>query len=120
VHLDQKTFPEMLSREKELKWIRKLAIEYDNIRAAVDWGLSSDPISVMRLVRSLIYLMVVTSYAGEGHRWGAEALEQVERLTSSGRNLTAEEKQYRARLLAGMSIMSFSMEDNRATDMEAE
>ena len=112
--------PEMLTREKELDWIKKLESEYDNIRTAVEWGLSTDPIAVMRLVRSLTYLYVVTSYSSEGHRWGEEALEQVRLLTDKGRILTADDNLYRARLIASMSIMSFSMGDNRATALEAE
>jgi len=111
---------EMRTREKELDWIKRLETEYDNIRTAVEWGLSNDPIVVMRLVWSLTLLFVVTSYASEGHRWGAEALEQVKLLTDNGRILTAEENLYRARLIAGMSIMSFSMGDNRTTALEAE
>src|SRR3970282_2300542 len=35
--------PEMLTREKELDWTKKLEIEYDNIRTAIEWGLSNDP-----------------------------------------------------------------------------
>lgn len=120
LEMTETAMPEMLTREKELGWIRKLETEYDNIRTAVEWGLSENPIAAMRLVRSLTYLFVVTSYASEGHRWGAEALARVKTLTENGKNLTDEENLYKARLIAGLSIMSFSMGDNRAAAMEAE
>jgi tetratricopeptide (TPR) repeat protein len=120
LEMAETAMPEMLTREKELSWINRLEIEYDNIRAAVEWGLFENPIAVMRLVRSLTYLFVVTSYASEGHRWGVEALTQVETLTVNGKNLTDEENLYKARLIAGLSIMSFSMGDNRAAAIEAE
>jgi predicted ATPase/class 3 adenylate cyclase len=120
LEMAETAMPEMLTREKELIWFRKLETEYDNIRIAVEWGLSNDPIAVMRLVRALTYFFVLTSYSSEGHRWGADALGQVRILTHNGKILTAEENLYRARLIAGMSIMSFSMGNIRATTTEAE
>jgi len=113
-------FPEMLTREKDLYWAEKLETEYDNLRAAVDWGLAHDPIATMRLIRSLTYLFVVTNYYGEGHHWGEEALKHVKSLTDKGKVLTEEENLYKARLLASMSTMSLTMGDTRKTLMEAE
>lgn len=113
-------FPEMATREKDLYWAEKLEIEYDNIRAAVNWGLAHDPIATMRLIRSLTYLFVLTNYSGEGHHWGEETLKHVKSLTDSGKILTDEENLYTARLLASMSTMAFSMGDNRTAYMEAE
>jgi tetratricopeptide (TPR) repeat protein len=109
--------PDMLAKDKELVWIKRLQIEYDNIRTAVEWGLSNDPISVARIVYALTFLMVVTSFAGEGHRWGEKALKEID---SAGKNRSDEEKLYRARLLVGMGVMSFSMGDNETSRMEAE
>ena len=110
----------MATREKELYWAEKLETEYDNIRAAVNWGLSHEPIATMRLIRSLIYLFVITNYSSEGHRWGEEALKHAKSLTDNGKILTDEEILYKARLLASMSIMAFSMGDNRTASIEAE
>ena len=120
LEMAETAFPEMLTREKELQWIRKLEIEYDNIRVAVNWGIANNPIATMRLVRSLTYLFIVTSYAMEGHRWGKAVLEQVKLLVANGKILTAEEEIHMARLLAAMSTMSLSLGDNQATAMEAE
>ena len=120
LEMTETAMPEMLTREKELEWIRKLEVEYDNIRTAVEWSLSNDPIAAMRLVRSLTYWFVVTSYSSEGYHWGEEVLKRVKLLTNNGRSLTTEENLYRARLIAAMSIMSFSMGDNQAAAMEAE
>jgi len=118
--MTETAMPEMFTREKELGWINKLEIEYDNLRTAVEWGLSNDPIAAMRLIRALTYLFVVTSYASEAHRWGVAALEEVKLRTENGKILTDDEKLYKARLIAGLSIMSFSMGDNRTAYMEAE
>jgi predicted ATPase/class 3 adenylate cyclase len=108
--------PEILVKEKELGWINCLQMEYDNIRTAIEWGLSNDPVAVARLVYSLSSLMVVLSSAGEGHRWGEKALKEID---DSGKNKSDEEKLSRARLLVSMGIMSFSMGDNQTSRSEA-
>ena len=120
LEMAETAMPEMLTREKELDWIKRLEAEYDNIRAAVEWGLSSDPIAVVRLIRSLAYLFVVTTYSSEGHSWALKAIERIKLLTDSGQILTTEQIIYRARLLSAMSIMSFSMGDNQTSKLEAE
>jgi len=120
LEMAETAMPEMLTREKELDWAKKLEIEYDNIRTAIEWGLSNDPIAVMRLVRSLTYLFLQTIYSSEGHRWAEAALEKVKLFTDNGRILTAEENLHKARLVASMSIMSFTIGDYRAAITEAE
>ena len=120
VEMGEISVPEIFNKEKELEWLNRLETEYDNFRTAIEWGLSSDPFAVARLVYSLTYLMVITSYAGEGHRWGVEALEKIKLLRDSGHVLTTEEKVYKARLLVSMGIMSFSMGDNPSTIREAD
>lgn len=112
--------PEMLKKDKELSWLKRLEGEYDNIRTAIEWGLSYDPFAVLRIVYSLTYFMVVTSYASEAHRWGVEALERVKLLTENGRALTGEEKAYRAKGIGSLAIMSFTMGDNQTAVLEAE
>ena len=113
-------YPEMMTREKDLYWAGKLETEYDNIRAAVNWGLAHDPIATMRLIRSLTYLFVQTNYSSEGHRWGEEALKHVKSLTGNGKVLTDEENLYKAKLLASMSVLALSIGDTRTMYMEAE
>jgi len=108
--------PEILAREKELEWIHRLQMEYDNIRTAIEWALSNNPLAAARIVYSLSSLSVVRSSAGEGHRWGEKALKEID---NSGKNKTNEEKLIRARLLVSMGIMSFSMGDNQASRSEA-
>jgi predicted ATPase/class 3 adenylate cyclase len=108
--------PEMVKKEKELEWIYRLRIEFDNIRAAVEWGLSNDPFAVARIIYALSFVAVVTNFGGEGHRWGEKALKEIDAL---GKNKTDEEELSRARLLVSMGIMSFSMGDNQTSRLEA-
>ncbi|MFL7871259.1 MAG: adenylate/guanylate cyclase domain-containing protein [Anaerolineales bacterium] len=107
--------PELLKRASELEWLKRLETEYDNIRTAVEWGLSNDPFAAMRMVYFLMFFMMTKSHSGEGHRWGAEVLKQVD----NGSSLTVEENEQKGRLLASLSILSFSMGDNQAAIREA-
>lgn len=107
--------PELLKREHELEWLRRLEAEYDNFRTAVEWGLSNDPFAVMRMVYLLTFFIITKGHAGEGHRWGREALKR-----HTNRKLpTTEENVHKGRFLATMSLLSFSMGDNQTTCVEA-
>jgi len=107
--------PELLQREHELEWLNRLENEYDNIRTAIEWGLSDDPFAVIRMVYLLLFFMMTKSHSGEGRRWGREALKRID----DGRTLTDEEKNQKGRLLSSLSILSFSMGDNQATIRES-
>jgi predicted ATPase/class 3 adenylate cyclase len=116
LEMAETALPQILTREKELGWIHRLQMEYDNLRTAIEWGLSNNPLTAARIVYSLSSLMVVLNSAGEGHRWGGKALKEID---DSGKNKTDEEKLVRARLLVSMGIMSFSMGDNQTSRSEA-
>ncbi|HKJ39771.1 MAG TPA: adenylate/guanylate cyclase domain-containing protein [Anaerolineales bacterium] len=100
---------------RETEWISRLQTEFDNIRTAVEWGLSNDPFATARIMYALTYLMVMTNYAGETHRWGELTLKVIDNL---GKDLSEEEQLHRARLLVSMMIMSFVMGDNEASRKE--
>jgi predicted ATPase/class 3 adenylate cyclase len=108
--------PQLRTRANELQWLKLLETEYDNIRTAIEWGLSDDPFAVMRMVYLLMFFMITKSHTGEGHRWGAEALRQID----EGKPLSIEQNGHKGRLLASMSILSFSMGDNQTTRTEAD
>lgn len=108
--------PGLLKRSHELEWLTRLETEYDNIRTAIEWGLSIEPVAVMRIVYLLTFFMITKNHSGEGHHWGVEALKQ----NSDRKPLNTEENVYKGRLLATMSVFSFSMGDNRTTRIEAD
>jgi predicted ATPase/class 3 adenylate cyclase len=112
--------PELLKRGRELELINRLNTEYDNIRTAVEWGVSNDPFAVMRMIYSLTQFFVVTTFASEGHRWGVDALKQADLLAENRLPMTKEHIAPKARLLASMSMMSFSMGDLKKSGAEAE
>ena len=112
--------PELVKKAHELEWITRLKTEYDNIRAAIEWGLTNNSTAVMRMVYALTQFLIVTTFASEGHRWGTEVLKQVEVLDGNRGSFTTEQVRQKAKLMTGMSIMSFSMGDIKKSGMEAE
>ena len=108
--------PELLKRDNEAEWIKRLSAEYDNIRAAIEWGLSTDPFAALRIISLLSQFLLVTTFAIEGHRWGTAALKQVNAQT----NLTDEQLKIKARGMASLSFLSFSMGDTVRSGEEAE
>jgi tetratricopeptide (TPR) repeat protein len=104
-----------LVKGREIEWINRLQTEFDNIRTAVEWGLSNDPFATARMIFALAFLMVMTSYSGEAHRWGELTLKTIDDL---GRELSDEEQLHRARLLVSMMVMSFAMGDNETSRKE--
>ena len=112
--------PELLKRDHEVEWTKRLEAEYDNIRAAVEWGLSNDPFAVLGMIYSLSQFLLVTTFAIEGHRWGTAALKRVDLLAKPGEALTDEQLAFKAKGIASLSFLSFSMGDTAKSGMEAE
>jgi len=112
--------PELLKREHEVEWTKRLEAEYDNIRTAVEWGLSKDPFAVLGMIYALSQFLLVTTFAIEGHRWATAALKQVDSLAEPGEPLTAEQLALKAKGLASLSFLSFSMGDTAKSGLEAE
>ena len=108
-------FPELQTRARELYWIKRLEPEVDNIRAAVEWSLSNDPYVVARIVYFAAGIMASTNLAFEGHRWGTEAIKQIEQ----GSPLSTEKTLHKGRLLTGMSLCSFTVGDLQLSKKEA-
>jgi len=108
--------PELLRGKNEVEWIERLSTEYDNIRTAIEWGLTNDPFDVLRMIASLGQFWLITNFSIEGHRLGSAALKQVNALT----NLTDEQLAIKARGIAGLAFLSFSLGDTVRSGVEAE
>jgi len=111
---------ELRKREHELEWVNRLQTEYDNIRTAIEWGMSNDPFAATRMIYSLTQFLIVTTFASEGHRWGMAALKKLDLLAKNNESTTHEYITHKARLMASMSTMSFSMGDTRKSGEEAQ
>jgi hypothetical protein len=64
-----------LSRDEPVAWLGRLEAEYDNMRAALDWTLCSDPTAALRLAGVLGRFWQVRSRLTEGREWLERALE---------------------------------------------
>ena len=69
-----------LLEEAALRWIHRLEAEYDNLRAAFEWGMEINVVSVLKMAHSLQYFWYRRGYETEGLKWIEQALEQIQSL----------------------------------------
>jgi len=82
--LAEEAEPELWQGARQTEWIETLALEQDNLRAALEWSASdTSPDSLARLGRALLRFWYMRAQAGEGRRWLAKALERSEDLSPS-------------------------------------
>ena len=64
-----------LTRADQLRWLRLLQSEHDNLRAALEWGLTSNPAGgTLELATRLHYFWLKRGYFAEGQHWLERAL----------------------------------------------
>jgi non-specific serine/threonine protein kinase len=74
LHLAEAAEPE-LKRSDQAVWLERLAMEHDNLRAALRWSLDINrPEIGLRLAISLARYWEIRGHFGEGRRWFAELL----------------------------------------------
>jgi len=103
---------EKLKGRDQVLWQRRMSAEQDNLRAALEWGLSRDPDSALRIVGAANLFWTAGGYSAEGFRWTQKALEQVEK-TPLPKDITNEQRlAARARALRGQTRLYLSLGDN--------
>jgi predicted ATPase/DNA-binding CsgD family transcriptional regulator len=84
--------------------------ELDNLRAALQWALQTQPMMALRVVS--IFMLVgfwnVRGYPAEGRRWAEQALKQTETYT------TPETLGVRARALIAVAYLKMTQGDNQS------
>jgi non-specific serine/threonine protein kinase len=93
-------------------WAKKLRAEYDNIRVALEWGLSEAIESALRIVGALPYFWITQGIAVEGRRWATEVLEKAGPGLAEEDRLEIEQLTTRAKATLSLSIIATDLGDN--------
>ena len=111
---------ENLKGRDQVRWQNCMAAELDNLRAALEWGLSRNPDSALRIVGAANLFWTAGGYSAEGFRWTQKALEQVEKIPVP-QGITMEQRLVtRAKALRGLTRLYLSLGDNANAKRVAE
>ncbi|HSA99346.1 MAG TPA: hypothetical protein VLE49_01765, partial [Anaerolineales bacterium] len=111
---------EKLKSADQVPWQSRMSAEQDNLRAALEWGLSRNPDSALRIAGAANLFWTAGGYSAEGFRWTQQALEQVEK-TPLPQGITSEQRLVaRARALRGLTRLYLSLGDNASARHVAE
>ena len=111
---------EHLQGRDQLLWGNLMAEEQDNLRAALEWGLSRNAYSALRIAGAANLFWTASGYSAEGFRWTQQALEQVDK-GSLADSITAEQRRVAcAKALRGLTRLYLSLGDNANARRAAE
>jgi non-specific serine/threonine protein kinase len=72
----ERGYPYTRGGPKQMRWLRRLDAEYDNLRAALEWSLSGADIELgLRLAGALGYFWWRWHHLADGHRWMTRAID---------------------------------------------
>ena len=111
---------ENLRGGEQMVWQKRMADAQDNLRAALEWGLSRHPDRALRLAGAANLFWTAGGYSAEGFRWTQTALEQVEKIPLP-EGITPEQRRLaRAKALCGLTRLYLSLGDNTNAKRVAE
>lgn len=111
---------ENLQRGEQIVWQNRMAVELDNLRSALEWGLIKDPVSALRIAGAANLFWTAGGYSAEGFRWTMRALEEVEQLPASQSSSSELRLAARAKALRGLARLFLSLGDNASAKRAAE
>jgi predicted ATPase/class 3 adenylate cyclase len=94
-----------------LDWVNRLEAEYDNLRAAIEWGMDNNVMAVLRMAGALPNFWFRRGYENEGIKWIHEALEHVKTLPEVDGEAAQERLTIIAKSWQSVSFMAFSQGD---------
>lgn len=112
VKFSEETGPYM-DTSQVLDWIPKLDAEYDNVRAAFEWGMDHDIEACLQIVGSLAYYWFRRGHGAEGIQMAEDAFARSKALWSANDAYSQRQLLLRARALQAMSFLCYSQGDNR-------
>ena len=109
-----------LQSRDQIVWGNRMAVEQDNLRAALEWGIRSNPYSALRIAGAFNLFWTAGGYSAEGFRWTQKALEETGKIHAPN-GLTNEQKLVaRAKALRGFTRLYLSLGDNANAKRAAE
>ncbi len=111
---------ENLKGRDQILWQNRMSAEQDNLRVALEWGLSRNPESALRIAGAANLFWTAGGYSAEGFRWTQKALEQVEKISDPNTITTGQRLVARARALRGLTRLYLSLGDNAKAKGAAE
>ena len=111
---------EKLKGGEQIVWQNRMAAEQDNLRTALEWGLSRNPDSALRIAGAANLFWTAGGYSAEGFRWTKSALERIEKIPEPT-GITIEQRlEARARALRGLARLYLSLGDNASAKRAVE
>jgi tetratricopeptide (TPR) repeat protein len=92
-------------------WVSKLEAEYDNLRAAFEWGMENNVLTVLKMASSLQYFWYRRGYETEGRNWIKEALEHTQSLPAVEGDALQERMTIIGKAWQAMSFLASSQGD---------
>jgi predicted ATPase/class 3 adenylate cyclase len=111
---------EHLKGGQQLVWQNRMAEEQDNLRAALEWGLSRNPDCALRIAGAANLFWTAGGYSAEGFRWTQKALELVEKIPIPTGVTFEQRRVARAKALRGLARLYLSLGDNANAKRVAE
>lgn len=104
----------------QVLWHRRMSVEQDNLRAALEWALNTNPDSALRIAGATNLFWTAGGYSAEGFRWTQTALEKTEK-TAVPHGISTEQRLVaRAKALCGLTRLYLSLGDNANAKRVAE
>ncbi len=111
---------ENLKSGNQVIWQKRISLEQDNLRAALEWSINKNPDCALRIAGAINLFWTAGGYSAEGFRWTQKALEQVEK-TPLPEDVSNEHRQVaRAKALCGLTRLYLSLGDNANAKRAAE
>ena len=106
--------PEMIT------WLKRLEVEHDNLRAAMEWSLETRPEFVLRTMAPLVYSGGGISNTSEIRGWLEQALETVNDQTVSKDQVSTADLVSQVKALSLLAWINFRLGEYTACESAAE
>jgi predicted ATPase len=104
----------------QIVWGNRMAVEQDNLRAALEWGLKTNPYAALRIAGASNLHWTAGGYSAEGFRWTQKALEGTEEHSINNSPSTEAKLVAHAKALRGLTRLYLSLGDNANAKLSAE